>query len=72
MKMIYALFVLGLGLLVGLGGLALVGISPLPNATEAVPMSVRDNPSSWRPAYGGYTGYRAPASSSSGGYSGGK
>lgn len=77
MKNIYSLFVLGLVLLFGLGGLALVGISPHPTATEAIPMSVRDNPSSWRPAYGGYTGYRSPASSgssssSSGGYSGGK
>lgn len=71
--MIYSLFALGLALLVGLGGLALVGVSPLPNAHEAVPVTVRDNPSSWRPAYAGGAGYRSPTTSgSSGGYSGGK
>jgi len=75
MKLIYMLFAVGLALMVGLGGLAIGGVSPFPNAHEAVPVSVRDNPSSWRPAYIGGTGYRSPSSSSSGssgGYSGGK
>ena len=40
-------------------------------AVATVPVSVRNNPASYRPAYGGYSGYRAPPSSS-GGYSAGK
>lgn len=75
MKLIFLLFAVGVALMVGLGSLALGGVSPFATVHETVPVSVRDNPSSWRPAYIGGTGYRSPSSSSSsssGGYSGGK
>lgn len=75
MNLLYAIFGVGALLVVGLGGLAISGRTPWPNRTEQLPVSVRDNPSSWRPAYGGYTPYSPSSggsSGSSGGYSGGK
>jgi hypothetical protein len=72
MKSIYSLFALGLALLVGLGGVAIAGRSPFSSRTEVLPVSVRDNPGSWRPIYGGYTPRPSSSGGSSGGFSGGK
>lgn len=72
MKLIYGLFALGLVLLVGLGGLAIAGRSPSAPRTEVLPVSVRDNPGSWRPIYGGYSPRPSSSGGSSGGFSGGK
>lgn len=41
-------------------------------SSEPIPVSVRDNPASWRPVYVGASGWRAPATSGGGGYSFGK
>jgi hypothetical protein len=73
MKVILGMLAFGAMLLVcgGLGSVA--GCTPTTGRTEDVPVSIRDNPASWKPAYGGGgVGYRVPTSSSSGGYSGGK
>lgn len=67
-KLIDGLFALGVALLIGLGGLALGGRAPAGGDTAVMPVSVRENPGSWRPVYGGYS---PPPSSSSGGSSGG-
>jgi len=71
MKIIAAMTFVGLAILAGSTLSTLTGFGVSSGSSETVPVSVRDNPSSYRPIYGGYTGYRAPVSSS-GGYSAGK
>jgi len=71
MKVIVAMTLLGLLILGGSAVSTVLGAGVTTGGTEVVPVSVRDNPSSYRPVYGGYSGYRAPTSSS-GGYSAGK
>jgi hypothetical protein len=71
MKVIAAMTFLGMFILAGAAFSAVSGIGVTSGSSEMVPVSVRANPSSYRPVYGGYTGYRAPVSSS-GGYSAGK
>jgi hypothetical protein len=75
LRSIDGLFALGLALLVVLGAIAVAGRSPWPNRTEQLQVSVRDNPSSWRPTYTVYHPYSSSgggSSGSSGGFSGGK
>lgn len=50
--------------------LAVTGFSFTYNKPEVVPLSVRDNPASFRPSYGGYTGWH-PIPSGGGGFGGG-
>lgn len=72
MKLLYGLFAVGLALVLGLGGFAVAGRSLSAARAEVLPVSVRDNPGSWRPIYGGYTPRPSSSGGSSGGYSGGK
>lgn len=64
------------GGLVGLVFLALIsvlGLAPGTDKSETVPVSVRDNPTSYRAAYIGFFGYTArPTAGSGGGYRVGK
>lgn len=71
MKVIALMSFFGLVILGGSALSTVTGFGVSAGSSEIVPVSVRDNPSSYRPVYGGYTGYRAPVSSS-GGYSAGK
>lgn len=51
--------------------LAVFDLTPTP--PEVVPVSVRENPASFRPSYSGYTGWHPlPAPSSGGGFGFGK
>lgn len=54
------------------GFMALSGWCPNQVWTEQAPVTVRDNPASYRPSYVVWTGYRVPPSSSGGGWSSGK
>ena len=54
------------------GVIAVSGWAPGSSTREDVPLSVRDNPSSYRPVYVRAHGWRPPPVSSSGGYSSGK
>ncbi len=71
MKVVAFMTVLGVFILGGSFVSALTGVGVSTGSSETVPVSVRNNPSSYRPVYGGYSGYHAPVSSS-GGYSAGK
>lgn len=42
--------------------IAISGWVPGAGSSEVVPSTVRDNPASFRPTYGGWTGWHAPAS----------
>lgn len=71
--MVLSLIAIGVFILLCSGGTTLMGIGGGGTTRgEIIPVSVRANPSSYRPTYGGYTGYRAPVTSGSGGYSAGK
>lgn len=66
-------------LYVGLGSLALIGcwlsayLAIEPALPEVVPVSVRENPASFRPSYAVYRGFHPlPAPSSGGGFGFGK
>lgn len=53
--------------------LALSGFSFTSNKPQVVPVTVRDNPASFRPSYGGWTGWHpSPSYSGGGGFSFGK
>lgn len=52
--------------------LVATGYVPRTDPGEVVPMTVRDNPSSYRPSYGVYSGWRAPSSTGGGGFGFGK
>lgn len=54
------------------GALVWGGWCPSSVQVDQAPVTVRDNPASYRPSYASYTGYRAPVSSSGGGWSSGK
>jgi len=71
MRLVIFMCIIGVLLLAGSAFSTLTGIGASMGAAETVPVSVRNNPASYRPVYGGYSGYRAPTSSS-GGYSAGK
>jgi len=61
--------------LAGCGLLAwfsLTGAVPGSHKTDTVAVSVRDNPSSYRPSYVGFYGFTRPSSGSGGGYRVGK
>ncbi|MCB9763217.1 MAG: hypothetical protein H6739_25800 [Alphaproteobacteria bacterium] len=64
-------FIVGLLFSVGALGATLMGASPDDSITEKVPLSVRDNPASYKPSYVLFTGYH-PRVTSSGGYRFGK
>ena len=71
MRLVIFMSIIGVFLLIGSAISTVTGIGASLGAVATVPVSVRNNPASYRPAYGGYSGYRAPPSSS-GGYSAGK
>lgn len=71
MRLVIFMSIIGVLLLLGSAISTVTGIGASLGAAATVPVSVRNNPASYRPAYGGYSGYRAPPSSS-GGYSAGK
>ena len=52
--------------------MGLLGYVPAGGRSETVPLSVRDNPSSYRPSYGYYTGWHPPSSTGGGGFGFGK
>ena len=72
MKMAISLILVGVLILFCAGVPMLTGYASGTSRGETVPKSVRDNPASYRPSYSGYSGYRVPVSSGSGGYSSGK
>ena len=65
-------FVIGILALLAASGVAYTGWAPGTTQTEVVPITVRTNPSSYRPAYTGYHYYSRPSTSSGGGYRTGK
>ena len=67
---IWAAFVAAGGIACGVA--AFVGVVPGGDPSETVPMSVRDNPSSYRPSYGYYSGWHPPSSTGGGGFGFGK
>lgn len=71
MRIIIAMTVLGVVILSGSLLSTITGVGVTTGRSETVPVSVRSNPSSYRPVYGTYSGYHTPVSSS-GGYSAGK
>jgi len=73
MRLVIFMAIIGALLLSGAAFSTLTGIGASIGSAETVPVSVRNNPASYRPVYSGHSGYRAPSSSSSsGGYSSGK
>ncbi len=63
----------GLLALLGAGGLATTGWAPSTRAKqEALPVSVRTNPASYRPVYTGYHAIVRTSSGTGGGYRSGK
>ena len=55
-------------LMAGCWAIAWFGVSVVPTRSEVVPVSVRENPASFRPSYILWTGWRPiPVSSSNGG-----
>lgn len=71
MRIIIAMTILGVVILCGSALVAVTGGGITTSPKGSVPVSVRSNPSSYRPVYGNHSGYHAPVSSS-GGYSAGK
>ena len=71
MRLVIFMSIIGVFLLIGSAFSTVTGIGASLGAVATVPVSVRNNPASYRPSYGGHSGYRAPPSSS-GGYSAGK
>ena len=71
MKIVGLMSAFGLLILAGALVSTVSGVGVSSGSSESVPVSVRNNPSSYRPVYGNYSGYHAPVSSS-GGYSAGK
>lgn len=70
-------FLVALLVVGGVAAASVGGWVPDDSVTEIAPMSVRDNPGSYKPAYALYTGFHPRVSSSprttgSGGYSYGK
>ncbi|MEZ4237089.1 MAG: hypothetical protein R3F59_13230 [Myxococcota bacterium] len=65
-----AYILVGTFLMVGCFGMALVGLPA--RSGQVVPVSVRENPASFRPSYLLWTGWHAPASSDGGGFGFGK
>lgn len=51
--------------------LGLSGFTFTYNTPETVPVSVRENPASFRPSYSGFTGWHPMPSSGGGGFGGG-
>ena len=72
MKLVMVMTAVGLLFLGGSFVSTVFGLGGTTSTGDSVPVSVRDNPSSYRPIYGAPTGYRPPGSTSSGGYSAGK
>jgi hypothetical protein len=72
MNLVTSHFALGLALLVGGGGLVATGWTPTQSKRETVPVSVRDNPASYKPSYGLFWGYHVIYTTSGGGYRSGK
>jgi len=71
MKIVGLMSAFGLLILAGALVSTVSGVGVSSGSSESVPVSVRNNPSSYRPVYGNYSGYHTPVSSS-GGYSAGK
>ena len=71
MKVVVFMSVIGVFILAGAFVSTVTGVGVSSGGSETVPVSVRNNPSSYRPVYGNYSGYHTPVSSS-GGYSAGK
>lgn len=71
MKIVIFMTILGVLILAGSFVSTVTGVGVTTGRSETVPISVRNNPSSYRPVYGTYSGYHTPVSSS-GGYSAGK
>ncbi len=66
-------FLAGLAGLALLAAISVLGLVPGPEKSEVVPVSVRDNPTSYRAAYVGFYGWSSrPTSGSGGGYRVGK
>ena len=72
MNLVSAHFGLGLLLLIGGAGLVTSGWSPTRTVRETVPVSVRDNPTSYKPSYAPYVGYHIIYTTTGGGYRSGK
>jgi hypothetical protein len=53
-------------------GVAATGWVPSGGVSETLPVTVRDNPASWRPSYVGWSGWRSPSSTGGGGFGFGK
>ena len=71
MKVVLFMSIFGAFIHAGSAISTLTGMTVTTGSSETVPVTVRNNPSSYRPVYGTYSGYHAPVSSS-GGYSAGK
>jgi hypothetical protein len=69
LRMHRLLGLVGCGLLAWFG---LTGAVPSSPKTDTVTVSVRDNPTSYRPSYVGFYGFSRPSSGSGGGYRVGK
>ncbi len=72
MNLVTGHFGLGILMLLGAGGLVATGWTPTSARQENVPVSVRDNPASYKPSYALFRGYHVIYTSSGGGYRSGK
>lgn len=72
MNLVNLHFALGLALLAATGGMVATGWTPTSAQRETVPVSVRDNPASYKPSYALYRGYHVIYTTSGGGYRSGK
>ncbi len=72
MNLVTGHFGLGLLLLAGAGSLVTTGWTPTRAKQTSVPVSVRDNPASYKPTYALYRGYHVIYTTSGGGYRSGK
>ncbi len=53
-------------------GAAATGYVPSGGVSTVLPVSVRNNPASWRPVYAGWSGWHSPSSTGGGGFGFGK
>lgn len=72
MNLVTGHFGLGLLLLAGASGIVATGWTPTRAKQETVPVSVRDNPASYKPSYALFLGYHVIYTTSGGGYRSGK
>ena len=72
MNLVTSHFGLGLLLLAGAGAMVTTGWTPTRAKQANVPVSVRDNPASYKPTYALYRGYHVIYTTSGGGYRSGK